>query len=49
MKREILEKESQWKKQFTSVKNQELKAFNEWDMNSFQSQPDDKYRKTSYN
>lgn len=39
LKREILEKESQIKRYSTTTKNQELKAFVEWDMNSFQSQP----------
>ena len=38
LKRELLEKELQWKRQIASIKNQEVKAFTEWDMNSFNSQ-----------
>lgn len=50
LKRELLEKESQWKRQFATVKNQELKAFAEWDMNSFHTQTDDpKFRKSFIN
>lgn len=33
IKRELLEKESQWKRQVSAIKNQELKAFTEWDLN----------------
>lgn len=50
LKRELLEKESQWKRQYATVKNQELKAFAEWDMNSFHTQTDDpKFRKSFIN
>lgn len=48
LKREILEKETQWKRQFASFKNQELKVLGEWDMNSFQSNPEVNFKK-SYN
>ena len=33
LKRELLEKESQWKRQASMMKNQELKALTEWDLN----------------
>jgi CII-binding regulator of phage lambda lysogenization HflD len=37
LKRDLLEKETQVKRQAAIVKNSELKAFTEWDMNNYSS------------
>mmetsp|Transcript_32865 Transcript_32865/g.29164 ORF Transcript_32865/g.29164 Transcript_32865/m.29164 type:complete len:108 (+) Transcript_32865:181-504(+) len=39
LKRELLEKELLWKRQLANIKNQEVKAFTEWDLNSYHSHP----------
>lgn len=49
LKRELLERESQFKRHFATMKNQELKVLSELDMNSFQSIPREPIYRKSYN
>jgi chromosome segregation ATPase len=49
LKRELLDKESQFKRHFATLKNQELKVLSEWDMNCYKSQPCEPAFKKSYN
>lgn len=46
LKRELLDKETQWKRQVSAVKNQELKVFAEWDMNCMHTHLDENFRKS---
>lgn len=47
-RREMLEKETQYKRQVAQTKNQELKAFGEWDLNKYQTNQEN-FRNSAFN
>ena len=48
-RREMLEKETQYKRQLATAKNQELKAFGEWDLNKYQTTNQENFRNSAFN